>query len=36
MTGLDVEKCYLLEVACIITDDQLNIIAKVWFTGSEP
>jgi len=29
MTGLDVEKCHLLEVACIITDDELNVIAKV-------
>jgi len=29
MTGLDAEKCHLLEVACIITDDQLNIVAKV-------
>lgn len=27
MTGLDVEKCHLLEVACVITDDQLNVIA---------
>jgi len=29
MTGLDVELCYMLEVACIITDAQLNVIAKV-------
>lgn len=28
MTGLDVQTCHLLEIACIITDDQLNIIAK--------
>ena len=34
MTGLDVEICHLLEVACIITDDQLNVIAKVWITTS--
>jgi len=29
MTGLDAEKCHLLEVACIITDGQLNVVAKV-------
>jgi oligoribonuclease (3'-5' exoribonuclease) len=29
MTGLDVETCHLLEVACTITDDQLNIVAEV-------
>lgn len=28
MTGLNVQKCCLLEVACIITDGQLNVIAK--------
>lgn len=29
MTGLDVEKCHLLEVACLVTDDQLNVVAEV-------
>lgn len=28
MTGLDIETCHLLEVACLITDDQLNIVAE--------
>lgn len=28
MTGLDVETCYILEIACLITDDKLNIIAE--------
>ncbi|ESO03265.1 hypothetical protein HELRODRAFT_173544 [Helobdella robusta] len=28
MTGLDVDKCHLLEIACLITDDQLNIVAE--------
>jgi len=30
MTGLDAERCHLLEIACIITDDQLDVIARVW------
>jgi len=34
MTGLDVEQCRLLEVACVITDEQLNIIAKVEYIQS--
>lgn len=29
MTGLDIDTCHLLEVACLITDDQLNIVAEV-------
>lgn len=28
MTGLDIEKDKIMEVACIITDSQLNIIAQ--------
>jgi len=28
MTGLDVEKDVILEIACVITDSQLNIIAR--------
>lgn len=28
MTGLDVETCYIMEIACLITDDKLNIIAE--------
>ncbi len=27
--GLDVDKCSILEMACIITDKDLNIIAEV-------
>jgi oligoribonuclease (3'-5' exoribonuclease) len=29
MSGLDVHTCQLLEVACIVTDDHLNIVAEV-------
>lgn len=29
MTGLDVEKDQIIEMACIITDSDLNIIAEV-------
>lgn len=29
VTGLDVNKCTILEMACIITDGQLNIVAEV-------
>jgi oligoribonuclease len=28
MTGLDVTKCYILEMACVITDAELNIVAE--------
>lgn len=28
MTGLDVEKCHIIEIAAIITDKNLNIIAQ--------
>lgn len=28
MTGLDIETCHILEIACLITDDKLNIIAE--------
>lgn len=28
MTGLDIERDTILEIACIITDSQLNIIAE--------
>lgn len=28
MTGLDLETCHIIEMACLITDDQLNIIAE--------
>lgn len=28
MTGLEIDTCHLLEVACLITDDQLNIVAE--------
>ena len=29
LTGLDVEKCTIIEMACIITDKNLNIIEEV-------
>lgn len=27
MTGLDIDKDHILEIACLVTDSQLNIIA---------
>lgn len=27
--GLDVEKCHIIEMACLITDENLNIIKEV-------
>lgn len=29
MTGLDIEKDQIIEMACIITDSDLNILAEV-------
>ena len=29
MSGLDIEKEHILEMACLITDEDLNIIAEV-------
>lgn len=29
MTGLDIEKDQIIEMACIVTDAQLNILAEV-------
>lgn len=34
MTGLDIEKDQIIEMACIITDSDLNIIAEVIQTMS--
>ncbi len=31
MTGLDIEKDQVIEMACIVTDSDLNIIAEVGF-----
>lgn len=28
MTGLDVEKCHIIEMACLITDENLNVIQE--------
>ncbi|XP_046747291.1 oligoribonuclease [Diprion similis] len=28
MTGLDVEKCHIMEIACLITDSNLDIVSK--------
>ena len=34
MSGLDVEKEHILEIACIVTDKELNVIAEVsYFHG---
>lgn len=27
MTGLDVEKCHILEIACLITDEDLTLMS---------
>ena len=29
MTGLDVNKCHILEMACVVTDSDLNVVAEV-------
>ena len=29
MTGLDVDKCHILEMACLVTDSDLNVVAEV-------
>ena len=29
MTGLDVDKCHILEIACLVTDSELNVLAEV-------
>lgn len=31
MTGLDITKDHILEMACIITDGDLKTVAEVWF-----
>lgn len=28
MTGLDIETCHIIEMACLITDENLNIVAE--------
>ncbi|XP_071799397.1 oligoribonuclease, mitochondrial-like [Asterias amurensis] len=28
MTGLDVDKCHILEMACLVTDSDLNVVAE--------
>ncbi len=28
MTGLDVHKCHILEMACLVTDSDLNVVAE--------
>jgi oligoribonuclease (3'-5' exoribonuclease) len=32
MTGLDVRRDHIMEMACLITDAQLNLVAEVQFT----
>lgn len=27
--GLDIETCHIIEMACLITDEKLNIVAEV-------
>lgn len=34
MTGLDIEKDQIIEMACIITDSDLNIVAEVIKTNN--
>lgn len=34
MTGLDIEKDQIIEMACIITDSDLNILAEVMLSKS--
>lgn len=29
MTGLDLDTCHIIEMACLITDQELNIVAEV-------
>jgi len=29
MTGLNIETCHIIEMACLITDENLNIVAEV-------
>lgn len=29
MTGLDIEKEHIIEMACLVTDTELNVIAEV-------
>lgn len=36
MTGLDVEKDQILEMACLITDCDLNVLAEVSGPGGTP
>lgn len=31
MTGLDPDTCHILEMACLITDEELNIVAEVYY-----
>ena len=33
MSGLDIEKEHILEMACLVTDADLNIIAEVGFSS---
>lgn len=30
--GLDIETCHIIEMACLITDEKLNIVAEVGIT----
>ncbi|KAJ8304069.1 hypothetical protein KUTeg_017652 [Tegillarca granosa] len=32
MSGLDIDKEHILEMACLVTDDQLNVIAESGLT----
>ena len=35
MTGLDLDTCHIIEMACLITDQDLNIVAEViWLSSS--
>lgn len=36
MTGLDIEKDKIIEMACIITDSDLNVLAEVRLSSQAP
>ena len=29
--GLDIDECHIIEMACLITDENLNIVAEVMY-----
>ena len=35
MTGLDIEKDQIIEMACLITDSELNVLAEVILAATQ-